>query len=153
MPLGRARVRHRLNDLVFGRERRGAAFGLGAHLAKRGNPCAARIVPTLARKRASGHRSDLGHAAPPRKRIFRRELVPDVGPMNSLAKMSLKYRSREPATSQAARSRRATSRNQLSVQPAGSVNLGSRVPVRNRLKPRHACSSRPNAAKLPHFTP
>ncbi len=34
VPLGRARVRHRLHDLIFRREQRGAAFGLAAHRAK-----------------------------------------------------------------------------------------------------------------------
>ena len=35
MPFGWARVRHRLNLLVFVRERRGAALGLAAHEAER----------------------------------------------------------------------------------------------------------------------
>jgi hypothetical protein len=33
MPFRRARVRHRLDDLIFGREWRGAALGFGANAA------------------------------------------------------------------------------------------------------------------------
>ena len=43
MPFGRARVGHRLNDLVLGRQQRRAAFGLGAHRAKGLEPVVARV--------------------------------------------------------------------------------------------------------------
>ncbi len=44
MPLDRARVGHGLDDLVLGRERRGAALGLGAHGAKRVAPASTELV-------------------------------------------------------------------------------------------------------------
>ena len=43
VPLGRARVRHRLHDLIFRREECGAAFGLAAHRAKGLKPPVARM--------------------------------------------------------------------------------------------------------------
>ena len=43
MPFGRARVRHRLHDLILRRQRRGAALGLRAHRAEGIEPIAARL--------------------------------------------------------------------------------------------------------------
>ena len=44
MPLGRARIGHRLDHLVLGTERRGADISLGAHGPEGVGPCRARIV-------------------------------------------------------------------------------------------------------------
>ena len=49
VPFGRARVRHRLHDLVLGRQRRRAALGLAAHGAEGSAPKRARIGAADAR--------------------------------------------------------------------------------------------------------
>ena len=48
MPFGRARIGHRLNDLVLGRQQRRAAFGFGAHRAKGLEPVVARVLVRIA---------------------------------------------------------------------------------------------------------
>jgi hypothetical protein len=47
VPFRRARLGHRLHDLVFGGKQRGAALGLGAHFAKCVEPKPPRIAARL----------------------------------------------------------------------------------------------------------
>ena len=54
MPLDRAGVGHRLDDLVLGRERRRAALGLRAHGAERVAPASAQLVGLRRAARAAG---------------------------------------------------------------------------------------------------
>src|SRR5215471_21274547 len=54
MPFGRARVRHGLNDLVFGREQRRPPLSFGAHAAECSQPIGPRLLRRNGGKRRAG---------------------------------------------------------------------------------------------------
>jgi hypothetical protein len=60
VPFRRARVRHRLDDLILFGERRRAALGLAAHLTERFDPGAAQVAGAC--RNAARHRRDIALA-------------------------------------------------------------------------------------------
>ena len=62
VPFGRAGIRHRLDDLVLGRQRRGESFGMRPDLAKRLHRSKARCVVRGAGTSGAGIGFELGSA-------------------------------------------------------------------------------------------